>query len=323
MNPLISVIIPIYKVELYLEKCVESVLVQSYKNIELILVDDGSPDTCPSICDAFVKSDNRVKVIHKENGGLSDARNAGLKVASGDFVIFLDGDDFWEGINCLENIRKSIIQTNSDIILFGCKDYHVSTGKIKTSRSGFNIPFLRNHSIEENIEYLFKNGLFPGAAWLLAVKRKLLLENDLFFTKGIKAEDYDWLINLFLKIKTIDAVPDCFYIYRYGRPGSITKTADQKSVSSLLYIIDKWYPILLKETQIQKKYFLNLLSFIYVIALLAFSHLPEKQYQIFLPEIKQRANILKYARDWKTCICKILVSLLGVECFCKLLKRVK
>lgn len=323
MTPLISIIIPIYKVELYLKTCVESVLVQSYKNIELILVNDGSPDGCPELCDMFSKKDSRVKVIHKENGGLSDARNAGLRIATGDYVIFLDSDDYWEGTNCLESIKESINQINSDIILFGCKDYFVETGKIKLSRSGYNINFLRNHSIEENIKYLFKKGLFPGSAWLLAVKRNLLLENDIFFTKGIKAEDYDWLINLFLKIKTIDAVPDCFYIYRYGRPGSITKTADSKSVSSLLFIIDKWYPILLKESKIKREYFLNLLSFIYVTALLSFSHLSVEQYQNFLPKIKQRLPILNFARDKRTYISKWLIYLLGVEGFCRILKMLK
>lgn len=83
-----SIIIPIYKVEVYLHQCVDSVLAQSYKNIEVILVDDGSPDSCPRICDEYAAKDERIKVIHKPNGGLSDARNSGLKIANGDYVIF-------------------------------------------------------------------------------------------------------------------------------------------------------------------------------------------------------------------------------------------
>ena len=94
MKKLISIVLPIYNVENYIEKCMESVLNQTYKNIEIILVDGGSPDNCPIICDQYVKEDNRVKVVHKENGGLSDARNAGIKVANGDYITFIDSDDY-------------------------------------------------------------------------------------------------------------------------------------------------------------------------------------------------------------------------------------
>ena len=93
---LISVIIPVYKVEKYINRCVESVLVQNYHNIEVILVDDGSPDNCGIICDKYAETDSRIKVIHKKNGGLSDARNAGLDIATGQYICFIDSDDYIE-----------------------------------------------------------------------------------------------------------------------------------------------------------------------------------------------------------------------------------
>ena len=110
---LISIIVPIYKVEKYLEKCIESILAQTYKNIELILVDDGSPDNCPSICDRYAKKDSRVIVIHKQNGGLSDARNMGLNIAKGDFISFIDSDDFVSDDFC-ELLLGAIIRENAD-----------------------------------------------------------------------------------------------------------------------------------------------------------------------------------------------------------------
>lgn len=94
--PEFSIIVPIYKVEKYLEICIDSIIGQSFCNFELILVDDGSPDTCGEICDRYSSSDTRVKVVHKENGGLSSARNAGLDIATGKYVIFIDSDDFWD-----------------------------------------------------------------------------------------------------------------------------------------------------------------------------------------------------------------------------------
>lgn len=94
MEPLISVIVPVYKVEQYLDECVQSIINQTYKNLEIILVDDGSPDRCPEMCDEYARQDSRIKVIHKENGGLSSARNAGLDVATGEYIGFVDSDDF-------------------------------------------------------------------------------------------------------------------------------------------------------------------------------------------------------------------------------------
>ena len=94
MNNLISVIVPVYNVEKFLVKCVDSILAQTYTNLEIIIVDDGSPDNCPAICDELAKKDSRIKVIHKENGGASSARNAGLDIAKGEYIGFVDGDDY-------------------------------------------------------------------------------------------------------------------------------------------------------------------------------------------------------------------------------------
>ena len=114
-KPLISVIIPIYKVEKYIKECVNSVLRQTYQNLEVILVDDGSPDSCPMICDEFAKIDNRVVVLHKTNGGLSSARNAGIDIAKGDYLSFIDGDDFISDV-FIEKLFLSSIKYGCDIV---------------------------------------------------------------------------------------------------------------------------------------------------------------------------------------------------------------
>ena len=101
--PLISVIVPIYNVEKYLDRCVDSIINQTYKNLEIILVDDGSPDNCPQMCDDYAKKDSRIKVVHKENGGLSDARNVGMEVATGEYVSFIDSDDYIS-LDCYETV---------------------------------------------------------------------------------------------------------------------------------------------------------------------------------------------------------------------------
>lgn len=115
---LISIIIPVYKVEKYLDKCLNSVVNQTYKNIEIILVDDGSPDNCPTICDEWAKKDDRIRVIHKENGGLSSARNAGIDVAKGEYLAFIDSDDSVEP-EYVEELYTTLIENNVDLSICG------------------------------------------------------------------------------------------------------------------------------------------------------------------------------------------------------------
>ena len=131
---LISIIVPIYNVELYLRRCVYSLITQTYKKIEIILVDDGSPDRCGEICDEYAKADSRVRVIHKTNGGLSSARNAALDIATGDYIMFVDSDD-WIESNCCEELVKKIMEYNADIVAFGL-NYVYDSGKIVKSLSG-------------------------------------------------------------------------------------------------------------------------------------------------------------------------------------------
>ena len=118
MKPLISIIVPIYKVEKYLSICVEKLIHQSYENLEIILVDDGSPDRCPEICDEYQKKDSRIKVIHKKNGGLSDARNAGLDIAQGEYVAFVDSDDYVDE-RYIDKLYDALNQSNASTAVCG------------------------------------------------------------------------------------------------------------------------------------------------------------------------------------------------------------
>ena len=119
---LISIIVPVYKVEKYLDKCINSIVSQTYKNLEVILVDDGSPDSCGKMCDEWTKKDTRIKVIHKENGGLSDARNFGLDCAKGKYIQFVDSDDYIEK-DMIEFLYKNLKENNADISI--CSNYMV------------------------------------------------------------------------------------------------------------------------------------------------------------------------------------------------------
>lgn len=120
---LISIIVPIYNVEKYLEKCIRSLIHQSYSKIEILLIDDGSTDECPNICDKFEKEDSRIKTFHKENGGLSDARNKGIEESKGEYITFVDSDDYLDE-HYIEILYNVMIKNNADLVISGLKDYY-------------------------------------------------------------------------------------------------------------------------------------------------------------------------------------------------------
>lgn len=233
----ISFIVPVYKVEKYLRRCVESLTCQTYKHVEIILVDDGSPDGCPALCDQLAIDDNRIRVIHKENGGLSDARNAGLEIATGDYVIFVDSDDFWVGSDSLhELVDLANEHPECDFIGFNCSYYYEDTGNYSKW-----VAYPETNSLiisgDEAMQLLVANGTFPMSACLKLIKRKFLLNGGILFKAGQIAEDIPWFINLLECAKSCMFINDYIYAYRQNVVGSITNSFAERSFINLLNIV--------------------------------------------------------------------------------------
>ncbi|MGN0502455.1 MAG: glycosyltransferase family 2 protein, partial [Ruminococcus sp.] len=173
--PKFSVIIPVYNVQKYLDECVDSVLNQTYSNFEIILVDDGSTDRSPRICDCYAKKDDRIKVIHKENGGLSSARNCGIRAMTGDYVLFLDSDDFWDNKKALDSLSKIIYEESADVVCYGYKEFDENTNESK------NVIFIPEVSFnglsnEDRLQILLSNGIFTSSAGVKGIKTELFTE---------------------------------------------------------------------------------------------------------------------------------------------------
>lgn len=209
-----SIIIPCYKVEQYLHQCVDSVLAQTYEDYEVILVDDGSPDNSPAICDEYGKKTDKVKVIHKPNGGLSDARNAGLDVARGEFVLFLDSDDWWDDKEALHKINTCIKKTGADIIIFGMKKYF-------------------------SLEKRYGDVRIPKKCDKV-VRRTLIEKDNQRFVKRQLSEDIEWCCKLLLKDSQIDVLEEAFYVYRQQVSTSITANVGTKNINSILDVINRY-----------------------------------------------------------------------------------
>ena len=217
MKDLISVIVPVYNVEKYLNRCVDSILNQTYTNLEVILVDDGGPDNCPAICDAYAKQDKRVKVIHKANGGVSDARNAGLDVAKGDFIAFVDSDD-WIDCTMYEKLLNKQKENNADLVF--CKYNYVDAKTIKhvnefnlMNLSADNIfPLFYQDMIKTNGNYYIHTHNVMGSIFRVLFSKKII--NNLKFDTKVKIEeDVLFLSNLLLNNAKCDYVDE--YLYNY------------------------------------------------------------------------------------------------------------
>ena len=227
-NPLFSIIVPIYNVERYLEQCIESVLMQDYQNYELILVDDGSPDNSIDICIKYAKQYSNIVLIHKVNGGLSDARNAGIKLARGEYLMFLDSDDYWEGTSILSDLQKIINKNNPDVIF----NYMSSVYPDKIVNHYINRDKLIG-SFKEDFQGLYQDGIYLGFAVTKTMKRELILKNHLLFIKGRHFEDIPWSFSLVKHIKNYAIYQNCFYMYRRERKGAISSVITAQNQISL------------------------------------------------------------------------------------------
>ena len=227
-NPLFSIIVPIYDVEHYLIQCIESVLAQDYSNYELILVDDGSPDNSIDICTKYAKQYSNIVFIHKINGGLSDARNAGIKLARGEYLMFLDSDDYWEGTSILSDLEKIITENNPDVIFNYLKSVYpdkIVNHYIKRDKL--------TGSFQEDFQDLYQDGIYLGFAWTKVIKKEIILKNNLLFIKGRNFEDIPWSFSLVKHIKDYAIYQNCFYMYRRERKGSISSVVTAKNQVSL------------------------------------------------------------------------------------------
>lgn len=224
-EPVFSIIVPIYKVEEYLDRCIQSLIRQTFTDIEIILVDDGSPDNCPIFCDEYAKQDSRIKVIHKENGGLSDARNTGLDVAKGDYVIFVDSDDFIE------------IDTCEKFFCYTGKEYDILIGDAIVEGGVYDLSHIELDKPINGALY-YKTALLkqkmPIVAWMNVYRREFLIENNLKFKYGILHEDVEFTPRVFLAARAVVYTKNFFYHYMI-RDNSITRKKDQRKNAVDLY----------------------------------------------------------------------------------------
>ena len=233
---MVSVVIPVYNVESYLYRCVQSVLRQTYSDLEIILVDDGSTDGSGELCNQLALTDKRIRVIHQQNQGLSGARNTGIQLATGDHIAFLDSDDEWlldTGLDMILN--KSDVLT--DLIFFKITDIWNNR---RTNNADYDIGTISNlPNAQAVFAYLIQAQIFRMSACSLLVRRNLLVERNIFFPIGYISEDLQWSLHLWQHAANVKFTNIEFYGY-YHRAESLSTTASLHAYNSYDKMFSFW-----------------------------------------------------------------------------------
>lgn len=314
----LSIIVPVYNIAQYLNDCVQSVLTQSFQDWELVLVNDGSTDQSPALCEEWAKKDKRMRVLHKTNGGLSDARNVGLLEAKGEYIHFLDGDDYYVADNVLQTLMEQVEQYQlPDTLLFCRVDKYEDTGK-ENKELLYDTDFI-NHASSTSVifEHLLRAQRFNMSACFQLLRRECLMENQIFFEKGLLSEDVDWSMALWQHLKTVKAVNCYGYCYRH-RSASISTSLSIRTYQSYRYMFQKWIPRLQKDVGTLAQLQLNYLAFLFPTLLYGFFLLPKQDRKPAYRLLKKMKAVLQYSATKKSDRVAICVKIIGFYLTCRI-----
>ena len=234
----ISIIIPVYNAEEFLPQCVDSVLDQTFTDWEVILVDDGSTDSSPQLCDALAARDERIRVIHQANARTSAARNAGVSAATGRYVTFIDNDVWWRTEACLDKVVSSLVQRPVDLLWhMSCRSNHDGSEVTQTEPTAIGEKVAALPTAQA-IRFIIDHGLTSSAVWTKVVRRGLLEEHGIVFPVGMRNEDTQWSAKVIAHCASVAWCDDRFYVYRMGHPYAQTSHAlTEASVDDLQEVL--------------------------------------------------------------------------------------
>ncbi len=290
-TPKMSIIIPIYNTEQYLNQCIDSILDQSYKDLEIILIDDGSTDKSPEICDEYEKKDKRVRVIHKTNGGQAEARNFGIDTADGDYILFMDSDDWWDDAEALERTVKLIEENKSDVYVFGVKKYFQEDDVIVEDPWETGEFYLLKNK-RDKFNFIMQNNLFNAGAWNKIIKKEFIDRNNMRFVVEQRMEDIEWCAKILLYTQNIVPIKENFYIYRKQNNSSVTSNVKLKSLFDILSVIKKYSTIVVKKSD--KDYVLHYLAHQYIVLMAISNRFAKKDVNELLKDMKKYWWLIKY-----------------------------
>lgn len=321
MDKKLTFILPIYKVEAYLPQCVDSILSQAGDDCEIILVDDGSPDNCGAICDRYARENSIVQVIHKENGGLSSARNAGMELATGKYVLFVDSDDYIEE-GSVAKILRWIDSTDADVAFLLSKKVYPDGTSEPLGENLVREKILGKRR-EEVLRFLASCPKFPASAWGKIYRRAFLQEHGFHYPHDRRlSEDLQYSLDLFLRAEKFDYLDFPYYCYRQARPGSICNTVNARYYFDTFRFVEESGRRFGENKKAKDEISALALSFAayeYAILVWQILDLSGEDREKALTKLREYRWVLRYGKSAKTRLVNAVVSVLGLEGTAKLL----
>lgn len=310
-----SFIVPVYNVEDYVEECLQSILKQRYKDFEIIIVDDGGTDKSYDKCANVAQTDARIKIIRQQNKGLGEARNTGIRGARGEYLIFVDSDDFWLGDNCLNEIDAALVDSKCNVLCFRAKTFDNQTKKFAAWINKYpkNINSL---DFDKRIKKVLKRDLFLFSAWSKVVSKDLLIDNNIFFNKGL-SEDMDWDARLLIHTNKFFFLGKEIYAYRKNRNGSITNEMRRNYLRGWCEILDRANDYYVK-SNCENGNVCRFLSNIYRVVLINYIKANDKD-EYVRKQLLNYKYLIKYFSG-KMCILK-LANLFSLNLFLRFLRK--
>lgn len=313
-EPIISIIVPAYNVEKYIEECISSIEKQKFVSYEIIIIDDGSTDSTPLICEQLKEKYANIIVIHQVNKGSSEARNIGIQQAKGDYILFIDSDDFITD-NSLESIHMCIQNNNNpEIVISGFQEYHDEKKKI-----GKVVSYRDNskNRISDNVDvyrYLKNKDAF-GVPWIYCVKTDYIRNNDLFFCDGLYHEDEEWSIRLVFNCNDFVLNKEVVYCYRV-RENSMSTTYNIKEAFDRLVIIEltlnefakEKYSVVEKEAIYSR---IQALEFGNIVFLSTYRS--DERYKELEDRVNNKINLLINSKQYHHRLCYLMVKIMGIR----------
>lgn len=312
-----TVIIPVYNVEKYIEECLKSVVMQTYKDYEVLIIDDGSTDNSGKICEEYAEKYKNFRIIHKENGGISSTRNKGVENSKGEYILFLDSDDYWNDEKMLEKIANVIEKDNPDLVVFQTKIFEDGSNKATVKKDNLDEKFNEEHLtgsrfllkvLGNSIEYEW----FP---YLYAFKKNdEMISNLVFNEKTYAFEDAEVLYKVILKARNVKIITEPFYSYRMKRKNSLTRTNEKllKSILTVAAVNIENVQNMSVEKELKYKLSNNFAHFYYIVLILINQLENEQKKDIYELLVKNKW-IVKYTCYGKDIILKYLVLSLGIK----------
>lgn len=313
---------PVYNKEGYISEAIDSVLKQKYKNWELIIINDGSNDNSLEICNTYKRIDDRIKVFNQDNLGLSISRNTGIKNSNGDYIIFLDADDYLE-YNCLINIVNNISEMK-DIYICSFKRIFPNGNSKVFNRFKYLI-----HNTEGSgqliLKMMYKLNIYESSVWSNIYKKNYIEKNKLYFSENLIHEDEEWLLKILLMAENVEVLNCLLYNTRAGVPNSIINSKNyKKNISKIIIsenIMNFIQNVKFEDEELKERIKLAMTSF-YIKAILKIDDFEDNEKRKILNTAKEKKHILKNAVSNKQKIAKIILKVFGLNIGSKILDKV-